>query len=388
MNTPKRAVHMTTVHHPYDPRIYHKECYSLQQAGYDVTLIAQESSEAAQTYEAITHIPVKTYSSRIKRMIFGSLAAYRQAKKLKADVYYFHVPDLLLSGWLLKTKDNVVIYDIHEDYVTGILQKEYMSRPLRQFAAKLYQWVEKIFTRKMELCLAEKYYYDRYGRGTCILNYPLLQKPVLQPDHGEEPLADKLVYNGNVTTDRVAHIHAKITAIDPQVTFHFDGSCTRELAEEMYEVAGDQRAQLEIEGIDRFVEKADIEATYTSENWLAGIALFPPTEHYMKKELTKFFEYMNAGLPVICSDFPEWKQFIEEHECGIAVDPYNDTEIKEAIAYLRTHQAEAKQMGENGKQAVQNELNWHTEEKKLINWYDELLQTDENRRMKKDRAEN
>src|SRR5690625_1091629 len=247
MNTPKRAVHMTTVHHPYDPRIYHKECYSLVKAGFDVTLIAQASTETAQTYEDITHIPVKTYTNRVKRMIFGSIAAYRQAKKLQADVYHFHDPELLLIGWLLKKKDNVVIYDIHEDYVTGILQKEYMSRPLRQFAAKLYQWVEKIFTRKMELCLAEKYYYDRYGRGTCILNYPLLQEPVLQPDQGEEPLADKLVYTGNVTTERGALIPAKIPALDPQATGHFVGKCPRELAEEMYEVAGDQRAQLEIE---------------------------------------------------------------------------------------------------------------------------------------------
>src|SRR5690625_7039987 len=100
MNTPKRAVHMTTVHHPYDPRIYHKECYSLVKAGFDVTLIAQASTETAQTYEDITHIPVKTYTNRVKRMIFGSIAAYRQAKKLQADVYHFHDPELLLIGWL------------------------------------------------------------------------------------------------------------------------------------------------------------------------------------------------------------------------------------------------------------------------------------------------
>src|SRR5690625_2689197 len=136
MNTPKRAVHMTTVHHPYDPRIYHKECYSLVKAGFDVTLIAQASTETAQTYEDITHIPVKTYTNRVKRMIFGSIAAYRQAKKLQADVYHFHDPELLLIGWLLKKKDNVVIYDIHEDYVTGILQKDYMNRPIRKLRSE------------------------------------------------------------------------------------------------------------------------------------------------------------------------------------------------------------------------------------------------------------
>src|SRR5690625_7556260 len=74
-----------------------------------------------------------------------------------------------------------------------------------------------------------------------------------------------------------------------------------------------------------------IEEMYLSKRWLAGIAIFPPTEHYKKKELTKFFEYMNAGLPIICSDFPVWKQFINKYECGITVDPYNETEIKNAL---------------------------------------------------------
>src|SRR5699024_8874157 len=112
---------------------------------------------------------------------------------------------------------------------------------------------------------------------------------------------------------------------------------------------------------------------YVQENWLAGIALFPPTAHYMKKELTKFFEYMNAGLPIICSNFPIWKTFVETHQCGIAVDPYNEEEIKEALESLRKNPELAIQMGENGKKAVQEELNWKAEEKKLIHWYDQLV---------------
>jgi glycosyltransferase involved in cell wall biosynthesis len=93
----------------------------------------------------------------------------------------------------------------------------------------------------------------------------------------------------------------------------------------------------------------------------------------MKKELTKFFEYMNAGLPIICSNFPVWKDFVETHECGIAIDPTKDEEIREAITFLQENPEEAKRMGENGKKAVMNELNWGTQEKKLVDWYVELL---------------
>ncbi|HEX6593677.1 MAG TPA: glycosyltransferase [Bacillota bacterium] len=373
MNTPKRVVHITTVHHPYDPRIYHKECHSLQQAGYDVILIARQSDGDVRTNSPIKHIPVPTYSSRLKRMVFGTFAAYKKAKALQADVYHFHDPELLFVGWLLKKKDNIVIYDIHEDYVTSILQKEYMKKPVKKIIAGMYKWLEKLFTRNMELCLAEKYYYDIYKRGICILNYPAINEMFMKHERKRGFLEDKLLYTGNVTYDRGALTHARIPQIDSNVTVHFVGKCDSSVAEEMYAAAGDQKDNLKIEGIDRFVEKEDIEKTYVSHQWLAGIALFPPTEHYMKKELTKFFEYMNAGLPIICSDFPVWKQFVETYECGIAVDPTNDAEIKEAIDYLRTHPDEAHQMGKNGKKAVMETLNWHSEEKKLITWYDQLL---------------
>src|SRR5699024_12254929 len=106
------------------------------------------------------------------------------------------------------------------------------------------------------------------------------------------------------------------------------------------------------EVMNQYVEKENIEKKYVIHQFLAGIALFPPTKHYMKNELTKFFQYMNAGLPIICSDFPVWKQFIETYECGIAVNPASESEIKEAIDYLRNNPDEAYRMGENGKKAV------------------------------------
>src|SRR5690625_7742521 len=99
----------------------------------------------------------------------------------------------------------------------------------------------------MDLCLSVTYKYDIYGQWTSILNYPTLQAPVHKPGQADEPLANKLVYTGNVTTDRGALIHAKIPVIDPQVTVHFVGKCPRGLADEMYEVAGDQQDQLDID---------------------------------------------------------------------------------------------------------------------------------------------
>lgn len=372
MSNQKRVVHLTTVHHPYDPRIYHKECTSLQNAGYDVTLIAREAENGAQKESTIRHTPVKTYQSRLKRMIFGTIDAYKKAKELDASVYHFHDPELLPVGWLLKKKHNHVIYDIHEDYITSIKQKDYMNKPVRKLTAFTYKYIEKFFSWKMELCLAEKYYKDIYPRGYCILNYPTVNQTFVEHERSQAPLEDKLLYTGNVSYVRGAQLHAKIPLIHNRVSVHLVGKCPGDLAEEMYAIAGDEKDRLELEGVDRFIEKEDIEARYLSRNWLAGVALFPPTEHYKKKELTKFFEYMNAGLPILCSNFPVWENFVETYECGLAVDPYDETQIREAIDYLRNNPDDAKRMGENGKKAVMDKLNWHAEEKKLIEWYQQL----------------
>ncbi len=367
----KKAVHMTTVHHPYDPRIYHKQCRSLQEAGFDVTLIARRDPNGSVRPAPIEHVPLRTYKSRLSRMVFGTVDAYRKAKAIDADIYTFHDPELLPAGWLLRKTGSAVVYDVHEDYITSIMQKDYLSGAAKRMVAAGYKFLEKFFIKDMGVSLAEKYYRDAYPDGVWILNYPVVNERFLAHErsgHAE----DSVLYTGNVSHVRGALYHAKLPNIDPDLDVHFIGKCPSALAEEMYQTAGEGKSRLHIEGIDSFVEKGRIEDKYLERHWLAGLAIFPKTEHYRNKELTKFFEYMNAGLPIICSDFPVWQAFVDKYACGIAVDPEDDDAIKAALRYLKENPEAARQMGENGRRAVAQELNWQTQERILIKWYDAL----------------
>ncbi|MCR6094930.1 glycosyltransferase [Salipaludibacillus agaradhaerens] len=368
----KKVVHMTTVHHPLDPRIFYKECLSLKNAGYNVTLIAPASSNLTGE-EEIEIKTIKYRSNRLHRLIGGSIEMYKMAKGIKASVYHFHDPELIPIAWMLKKKGNIVIYDIHEDYQTGIVQRDYLILPIRKVLAKVYKIVEKIFTKKMELCLAEKYYKDMYPRGICILNYPLINKTLLRQERKGENIGKELLYTGNMTTDRGAIIHTELLNVDPEVYVYCYGKCSGSLAAEMNRQAGDNKDRLYINGVNRYLPKKEIDKAYVSKGWLAGLALFPPTEHYMKKELTKFFEYMTAGIPILCSDFPKWKKFVNKYQCGLTVDPNNSKEINEALDYLKAHPEEVIAMGERGRKAVADNLNWEREEEKLVSWYAKLL---------------
>jgi glycosyltransferase involved in cell wall biosynthesis len=82
---------------------------------------------------------------------------------------------------------------------------------------------------------------------------------------------------------------------------------------------------------------------------------------------------MAAGLPVITSNFPEWRDVVEGIGCGLTVEPEDPQAIASAIGYLLSHPAQSAEMGERGRQAVLDKLNWTKEKPKLLNLYQNLL---------------
>jgi glycosyltransferase involved in cell wall biosynthesis len=87
----------------------------------------------------------------------------------------------------------------------------------------------------------------------------------------------------------------------------------------------------------------------------------------------KMFEYMAAGIPVIASDFPLWRELIQESGSGIVVDPFHPKAIAEAISYVLSHPKHAQAMGLCGRRAVETSYNWRHEERQLLDLYNCLL---------------
>ena len=83
---------------------------------------------------------------------------------------------------------------------------------------------------------------------------------------------------------------------------------------------------------------------------------------------------MAAGLPVIASNFPLWKEIVEKNSCGICVNPLNSKEIADAINWVLKNPLQAAEMGRNGRKIVLEKYNWEAESKKLIKFYEEELQ--------------
>jgi glycosyltransferase involved in cell wall biosynthesis len=116
------------------------------------------------------------------------------------------------------------------------------------------------------------------------------------------------------------------------------------------------------------------EAYAKSNEYLAGLSLLDYTVNHALHAPTKQYEYMAAGLPVLISDFPKHKKFVEKYQCGIAVDINSAEEIARALEWLYLQQDKAIEMGRKGREWIEKGFfNWESEEKKLLNLYKRLL---------------
>ena len=83
---------------------------------------------------------------------------------------------------------------------------------------------------------------------------------------------------------------------------------------------------------------------------------------------------MSAGLPIVASNFPLWREIVEGNKCGICVEPTDSAAIGKAVQYLVDNPAEASEVGQNGRRAVLRKYNWTNEEQKLLALYRRVLQ--------------
>ncbi len=106
----------------------------------------------------------------------------------------------------------------------------------------------------------------------------------------------------------------------------------------------------------------------------AGLLFFHPEPNHVDAQPNKMFEYMSAGLPVLASDFPLWRQILEKAGAGKQVNPFDVKAIAGVIEWVLSNPVLAASMGEKGRQAVLTQYQWRHEERKLLKLYAELLQ--------------
>lgn len=368
----QKIIHFTTVHPPFDTRIFHKECKTLARAGYDVTLIAQHTQNEIVDDIKILSLPKPI--NRLQRFFFLAWQAFLMSKKENAAIYHFHDPELLLIGLLLKlfTKGKV-IYDVHEDVAAQILDKYWLPAYSKKILSTFFLIFEKMVTRFIDAVITSEDEVAKKMKGvnpTIIHNYPDLCMVKTIPHIKTDKKGNDILYIGGVSKIRGAFEMINVLDLlkpSYNVHLHLIGPLSPEkLIEELQSLPSFNHVTV----YGRLTIKDAIQKAHGVK---IGLALLHPIPNYVDALPTKLFEYMMLGIPAIVSDVPLWKDIVEINHCGIAVNPFNLREIAAAIEYILSHPEEARIMGDNGRRAVIEKYNWEKEGEKLLVLYQRLL---------------
>jgi glycosyltransferase involved in cell wall biosynthesis len=361
------VVHLTSVHDAFDVRIFQKECRSLAESGYRVSLIVPYSRSG--TMEGVQLHVVPQPRSRFYRMTCTAWRVYRKAVEQDADLYHFHDPELIPAGLLLKYAGKKVIYDAHESYAAKILCKPWIPLPLRSLVSQGFSWFEHISSRFFDhVVTADRFTASTFhsGRVSVVANYPFL--PPIQ-EHFERPAtAHVAIYVGELTSDRGLSVMLEIARRLQAIGFELRLMGHFASPEEERQVC----AAPNVRYLGRQPHQAVLKELANAD---IGLVLLQPVPayYYAGENTIKLFEYMSCGLPVVVSDFPNLKRIVESANCGLCVDPRDPQQAANVICELLNNPELCRILGENGRKAVLQDYNWEREFKTLLGIYRDVL---------------
>lgn len=368
---PKRIAHLSSVHRRADTRIFQKYCVSLADFGFETYLLVADGK--GDSFSRGVHIcDVGAPKNRLNRIISSPRRIFDKAMAINADLYQLHDPELIPVALKLRRHGKKVVFDSHEDVPRQILAKPYLNKPLLRAIAKAFSIYESIACKKLDgIISATPFIRDKFlqinPNTIDINNYPIsgeLMNGTPWPQKRAE-----ICYVGGITEHRgILELCEAMHLLQSEARLNLCGNFRGPRA-----IEDQARAHPGWNKINEFgvVDRAQLKEILSRST--IGLVTLHPIINYVDALPVKMFEYMCAGIPVIASDFPTWRNIVSSNQCGVLVDPLDPKKISEAIDYLLRNPDEAMRMGQNGRRAVMSQYNWGREERKLLDFYRNLL---------------
>ena len=367
-----KICNVTSVHPRYDVRIFYKQCWAQSLRG-DTHLVVADSGKD-EIKDGIHIHGVKGYKNRFLRMTLAVWGVYRRAKSIKAEIYILHDPELLSIALLLKRTGAKVFFDSHECYTETLQGSEtYWISPLfKKYVVRAYQHIEAFVLKRLAGVIAATDHISeiigKYTKNVFIVHNYALLKEFSEYKQSASDYATRILYCGGITEGRgILQITRALEFCRNDIKLILCGTFSPDILLEQCKSLSGWR-KIEYRG---YVDRQQLQ--HLAKKCFCGMCCLLPTKDFATTNALKIFEYAGMYLPVIASDFDLWREIIGNgnRPFGLLVNPENPQEIANAIDKLYENKALAKQLGKNGRNAVETRYNFESEMEGYLKWLEQ-----------------
>jgi len=374
----KKVVSIVLNNFKNDSRVL-KENISLQNAGYDVQVVALWEN-GVKEQEIVQNIPVyrvklksKDWSkNRLVQLIKYFEFIYKVSRLYKnTDIVHCNDLNALPIGVVIKkflNKNVKIVYDAHEYEINDKPNEGQYSIKIKYFIEKfLIKYTNKVIT--VSEAIANEYVrLYNIPKPLLVLNTPLYKR-IEKKDLFREKF--------NITKE--------------QTIFLYQGGLSSgrgiEILLDTFKMVDDEKSVIVFMGygpLEDIVKQAsnkfeniyfheavspDILLDYTSSADFGISTIEDSCLSYRYSLPNKMFEYLMAELPVIVSNLPEMKKIVQKYKVGIVAKENSLKGLSEAIK--KATKLDKKDLKANI-QKVKEIYNWEKQEKVLLKMYEGL----------------
>jgi len=327
--------------------------------------------------------PVRRLYRHLRANMVGRLAVlkmedfYRKCRRVlqkdRAHVYHAHdLPMLPIACRAARQFGGKVVYDSHELYTESGHMSDQMRRHWHRIEDDLIHHADAVFTVCISIGeeLQERYHIamPTILRNCCERTPIETSRDLLRERTGIAGNTPIVLYQGGFARGRGLYnlIHATKYIEGAAVVFMGWGN-----------IEDDLRRQVRREGLqDRvfFIPPAP-QNELLSWSSSADVGIIPYQAVRLNNYYScpnKLFEYINAGIAVAASEYPELVRVIDSYGVGRTFNPDSPEEIGRTVDSMLKDRATLDEMKCNAQSAA-DELNWQVESERLVSTYRNLF---------------
>lgn len=339
-------------------------CTTLQEAGYAVTLVGRQLPESRP-------LPQRPYVQHRMRLFFRkgplfylefNLRLFLYALGSQVDAYSAVDLDTLPALFAAsKMRAVPLCYDAHEIFteVPELQPGSWKQNLWQKLESALLPQIKFAYTVNHSLA---QWYAQKHGlHMEVVRNMPFVRAANQQQREGF------VLYQGALNAGRGL---AELLEAAPQLPVPVMIAGKGDLGDWL-------RSEIERRGLQeqvKMVGQLDPEALQqlTQKAWLGVNLLEAHSLNYYYSLANKFFDYVQAGVPQLGMDYPEYALLNAEYEVSLLIPKLTAQAVTDAIRQLWGNEERYKQLQKMSKAAAEK-WTWEQEKPKLLGVYERLF---------------